>query len=95
MERLEARVTGKVQMVMYRDFTQRKARWLKLTGEVMNLSDGSVLVVSEGDRETLERLVAKLWKGPLLARVDEVSTKWLPATGDFRDFTLHSGTREV
>ena len=88
-ERLEAIVTGKVQLVMYRDFVQRHASGLKLTGEVQNLSDGTVRVRAEGSREQLEKLVEKLHKGPLLARVDEVQPTWFLATGEYKKFIIN------
>ena len=90
-ERLEARVSGRVQMVMYRDFTQRKAAGLKLTGEVKNMSDGSVLVVAEGPRKSLEALLEKLFAGPVLAQVDSIEIDWHPATSEYKTFTLITG----
>lgn len=93
MERIEATVTGKVQMVMFRDFTQRKAKRLGLVGEVQNCSDGSVCVVAEGEHKQLEKLLKKLHTGPLLARVDEVKSEWLPATHEFTTFSLISGKK--
>ncbi|MBU1292441.1 acylphosphatase [Patescibacteria group bacterium] len=87
-KRFEAIVSGRVQLVMYRDFAQRKARSLKLVGEVRNLSDGTVSVVAEGDQEVLERYLQRLHHGPLLARVDEVSPEWKEATGVFKDFLI-------
>ena len=80
-ERLFAIASGRVQMVMYRDFVQRKASGLKLKGTVRNREDGTVEIVAEGPRASLEKLVQKLRKGPLLARVDAVATTWQPATG--------------
>ncbi len=88
MERLEATVTGKVQMVMFRDFTCRKALWLGLVGEVQNSRDGSVHVIAEGERAQLEKLLKKLHIGPFLARVDSVQSTWLPATNEFNTFSL-------
>ena len=87
-ERLEAVVSGRVQMVMFRDFTQRKASSLKLKGEVKNRPDGTVYVIAEGNRKSLERLVQKLFKGPLLAKVESVEVTWLPAENTFTTFTL-------
>jgi acylphosphatase len=87
-ERLEAIVSGKVQMVMFRDFVQRKATGLKVTGEVQNMKDGTVLVVAEGDHEALEKLLSKLHTGPLLARVDSVSASWVPATQEYKSFKI-------
>lgn len=88
-ERLEATVTGRVQLVMYRDFATRKARGLKLTGEVQNIPDGSVRVVAEGPRKQLETYMTKLRKGSLLSRVDAVSGAWLPATGTYSTFSIN------
>lgn len=88
MERLEAIVSGRVQMVMYRDFAQRKGSALKLTGEVQNLPDGTVRVVAEGPRQALERYLAKLRKGPLLADVKDVRATWLQATGAYKRFSI-------
>ncbi len=78
-------------MVMYRDFAQRKARGLKLVGDVLNLSDGTVRVQAEGKRESLEVYLAKLHKGPLLARVENVASEWKSATGEYSEFTILYG----
>ena len=88
MERIEVIVSGRVQMVMYRDFAQRKARGLRILGEVMNLPDGTVRVIAEGERSQLERYVEKLKKGPLLADVAGVSVTWHPATGMYTKFSI-------
>jgi len=87
-ERLEAIVSGRVQMVMFRDFVQRKASGLKLTGEVRNKKDGTVEVTAEGTRSQLEKLVTKLHKGSLLSRVEHVSLSWLPSSGSYKKFTI-------
>ncbi len=87
-ERLEAIVSGRVQMVMYRDFAQRKARRLKLVGSVENLSNGTVRVIAEGPRTVLDEYVTRLEGGPLLAHVKGVTPLWLPAVGGFRDFRI-------
>ena len=90
-ERLEAIVHGRVQLVMFRDFVQRKASSLRLCGFVQNLRDGTVRVVAEGAREPLARLEQKLHKGPLLANVKNVDASWGPATGEFRSFKISYG----
>lgn len=87
-KRLECFVFGRVQLVMFRDFTQRKAKSLKLTGTVKNLPNGSVFVVAEGEEEKLAQLLEKLKKGSLLSRVDRLEEKWLPATGEFSNFKI-------
>ncbi len=88
-ERLEAIVSGRVQLVMYRDFAQRKARRLKLVGEVQNLPNGTVRVIAEGTREQLDTYLAFLHKGPLLAHVDAVVPVWKEAQGVYTGFSIN------
>ena len=75
-------------MVMFRDFAERKARKLGLTGWVKNEPDGSVSVLAQGDKSLLERYVKLLHKGPVLARVDSVSLAWRTPEETFSDFTI-------
>lgn len=75
-------------MVMYRDFATRAARKLKLTGNVINNSDGSVSVIAEGEEESLHEFIALLKKGSLLAHVDNVNVRWGDATDEFTDFVI-------
>jgi acylphosphatase len=90
-ERLEAVVQGRVQMVMFRDFVERKASRLKLSGEVQNRTDGTVWVVAEGSRAALEALLQKLHKGPVLSQVEKVESSWKPATGAYSSFKINYG----
>lgn len=76
MQELHAIISGRVQLVMMRDFVQRKARWLGLTGWVKNLPNGTVEVVAQGERDKLERLLKKLHRGSMLSRVDSVVPEW-------------------
>lgn len=87
-ERLEAVVKGRVQMVMFRDYTQRKASSLKLTGEVRNRSDGTVFVIAEGPHAVLEKLVQKLHRGSMLSHVESVEVMWIPTTGEYSTFAI-------
>ena len=82
------RITGRVQMVMYRDFAARHARSLGIMGWVRNESNGSVSLLAQGEKEALRRLLEHLRKGPLLARVREVSTLWREPTEVFEDFQI-------
>lgn len=81
-------VNGRVQLVMYRDFVQRKASALGITGEVRNLTDGEVEVLAEGERSKLEKLIEVLKQGPMLARVDSVAIEWQEPTGSFSGFSI-------
>ena len=73
---------------MYRDFATRKARGLGIVGEVENMRDGTVRVVSEGDHPHLQAFITKLRRGSVLAHVEKLDVKTLPATGEFTTFTL-------
>ena len=85
--RLQAFARGRVQGVGYRDFVERRASSLGLSGYVRNLSDGrTVEVVAEGPREKLESLVVHLRQGPGGAYVHEVEQRWSEATGHFSGF---------
>ena len=87
-QEVHAHVYGRVQMVMFRDFVQRKARGLRLMGMVCNKDDGSVEVVAQGPRKALERLVEHLHGGPLLARVERIEVAWRTPSQQFDGFTI-------
>jgi len=88
IKRLKCRITGRVQGVMFRDFTTRKARGLGLVGIVKNIKDGSVEVISEGDEEKLKQLLVFLIKGSLLSKVNNVESFWLEPTNEFLGFNI-------
>lgn len=87
-ERIEAIVSGRVQVVMYRDFTCRNARALGLVGEVKNLPDGTVRVIAEGPHDALLKLVVRLHKGSVFSHVRDVSVAWKSATGKYQSFDI-------
>jgi acylphosphatase len=68
----QIQVIGKVQGVYYRQSTRDKALELGLKGTVQNLPDGSVLIYAEGNEEKLNELISWCYKGPIMARVNEV-----------------------
>jgi acylphosphatase len=88
MERLEAKVHGRVQGVWFRDSTRRMAEELGLTGEVRNLPDGTVHVVAEGMRDALDRLLAFLHIGPPAATVEKVEAEWNCGEGSHASFDI-------
>ena len=86
--RLTVIVHGRVQGVFFRDFTRREATALGLNGYVRNLPDGTVEVIAEGPRETLEQLLNKAKIGPSSARVDRAEVQWAEPTGEFQRFEV-------
>ncbi len=87
-KRLECKIYGRVQMVMFRDFVQRKAKKLGLSGVVKNTDDGCVFVVAEGEEEGLEILLKLLYKGPILAKVKHIEKQWNELMNEFSKFEI-------
>ena len=88
MNEFHAIVSGRVQMVMFRDFTCRKARKLGAVGFVHNLKNGTVEVLAQGSKENLSRLIEYLHKGSLLANVKEVNVEWREPGKIFDSFDI-------
>ena len=65
-------VSGMVQGVGYRYFTQRVAVRIGVTGYVRNLHDGRVEVYAIGSSSQLSRLRPELERGPSGASVSDV-----------------------
>jgi acylphosphatase len=83
-ERVRAHVlvSGRVQGVYYRANTRDTAREHGVDGWVRNLDDGRVEAVFEGDRESVEALVAWCHEGSPRARVDDVSVEYSDREGE-------------
>jgi acylphosphatase len=82
-------VSGEVQGVGFRQATVDEAERLAgLTGTVKNLPDGRVEVVVEGERATVEALVAWCRVGPRHARVSDVQVTYGTARGDLAPFGI-------
>ena len=65
-------VTGVVQGVGYRMWTERTAKQLELRGWVRNLFDGRVEIHAEGQPEALDQLEQACHTGPTHASVTDV-----------------------
>jgi acylphosphatase len=87
-QELEIKVTGRVQMVMFRDFAQRKARSLDIVGTVQNRKDGSVYIVAQGEEGNLRGYVELLKKGPILSKVENVKISDRESLGKFAIFNI-------
>jgi acylphosphatase len=94
--RLDALVVGRVQGVGYRYYVVREARRLGLDGWTANEFDGSVRVVADGPRDTLEALLDALREGPPASIVERVVVDWPPVSAEGwlvgRGFEIRSGS---
>ena len=70
--RVRVLISGKVQGVWFRRWTQREAETLGLSGWVRNLLDGRVEAVFAGGASQVEEMLTRCRRGPPMARVDAV-----------------------
>jgi acylphosphatase len=87
-------VTGRVQGVGYRRFTERAARAQGLKGATRNLIDGRVEILASGSRAGLENFESEISRGPAGASVshlekqDVTADKWPIGPQEF-NFIVH------
>ena len=65
-------VSGRVQGVYFRLFTQNKAKHFAIKGSAKNLPDGRVEIIAEAENMTIEKFIKWCHKGPVTARVDHI-----------------------
>ena len=82
-------IYGRVQGVGFRHFTYRLALALGINGYVKNMSDGSVEVLAQSDREkALQDFQKRLKEGPSFARVKDMNIKELEENRRYGDFII-------
>ncbi len=84
----EIKVTGRVQGVGYRYFVQKKAAGLNIRGWVKNMSDGSVMVMAQGDETDVDTFIDYLRTGPSMARVERITKNRMPELERFDSFRV-------
>jgi acylphosphatase len=89
--RAEIVARGEVQRVGYRDVVERAARKLKLTGFVENVTPYDVRIVCEGERSSIDALVALIRIKEHPIDVEDLEVRFEPATGEFEYFTIKRG----
>ena len=81
-------VAGRVQGVGFRYFTLEAARRQGLHGTVRNLDDGRVEIEVEGDADAVIRFERDIRRGPIGARVDDVTANEAPPIARLHDFRI-------
>lgn len=79
--------SGNVQGVGFRMSVARLARGFRVTGYVMNLSDGRVRLVAEGDAAEVQRLLAAVAE-QMDSYIRQAQVESSPATGEFHEFRI-------
>ena len=81
-------ISGRVQGVGFRYFTQNAAAREGVAGWVENLPDGRVEVFVEGDEDAVTRVERAIRSGPPGARVDNVYVQDAEAAGALKGFRI-------
>ncbi|MFQ5563192.1 MAG: acylphosphatase [Parvularculaceae bacterium] len=85
---VEARITGRVQGVWFRQWTCDAARAKGLKGWVRNASDGSVEAVFSGPEEAVGAMLALCRIGPPQARVVNIEARATEAPSGLKGFEV-------
>ena len=81
-------VAGDVQEVGFRAFVMRLGQKMKLTGNVENLFDGTVRILCEGERETVESYIKKLKANDGTVNIENVDVKFSKPQNKFKGFRV-------
>lgn len=87
-QQLHVIVSGRVQGVSFRYFTQQTALRLGVKGYVRNRPDGTVEVIAQGKQQALERLLEFLHYGSPSAQVKSVNASWEPIDHFYNRFDI-------
>jgi acylphosphatase len=79
-------ISGRVQGVGFRFFTEDAARREGLHGWVRNLPDGRVEIAAEGEVDAIDRFERHVRHGPPGARVESVDVDDVPPAGHSTGF---------
>lgn len=80
-------VSGIVQGVFFRKYTQNKAHELQLRGAVRNLSDGTVEIWAKGKATDLASFERWLWQGSPQSKVRAVEVEEIEGK-EWTDFRI-------
>ena len=87
LARLRVEFRGRVQGVGFRATSVMVVTKYTLSGYVMNLRDGGVLLVAEGPRSIVSGAIQEL-RQRMGRNIAESTEDWSAATGEFADFRV-------
>lgn len=87
-KRAEIIIKGRVQKAGYRDHIDEVAFDAGINGWVKNLEDGTVKIVCEGAKKSIEEFIKNIKIHQYPIRVDDVIVEYFLANGEFKDFTI-------
>ncbi len=87
---VEWEISGRVQGVGFRAYTEQWARREGVNGYVCNRRDGTVYVCAEGTPGAVSALKARVRRGPALSRVDDVRERRCEPSGRYTGFSVRT-----
>jgi len=81
-------ISGRVQGVAFRYYTQDIAQSLEIMGWVRNCWDGKVEIVVEGKEEKVKKLISWCYQGPGSAIVEKIDMEWEKYREEFNSFDI-------
>ncbi len=81
-------VYGKVQGVFFRKYTYETAVQLGIKGYVRNQSDGSVLILAQGENPLLKKLIDWTKTGSPKSKVDRIEWIEKGSGNEFKNFEI-------
>ena len=81
MKTIELKVSGRVQGVGFRFYTQKRALEFRVFGYVQNKPDGSVFIEAEGQASDVDVFADWCARGPAWSRVSQIVKSELPFVG--------------
>jgi acylphosphatase len=88
MQQVHLLISGKVQGVFYRVFVKEHADKLGLTGWVRNTNEGHVEAVIQGEKQTIEQLIALCRQGSQNSEVRDIKESWGSVSESFEGFSI-------
>ncbi len=81
-------VTGRVQGVFFRAYTEKKANELGVVGYVMNQPDGAVFIDAQAEEAVVKLFVEWCHKGSPISSVDSVDVQDVNELSEISDFQI-------
>ncbi len=88
MKEARIEIKGRVQGIHFRDNVKNFADREGLKGSVMNLFDGGVLIVTQGERDKINNMISWIEKNPGLSKIEDIDISWSDIKDISDDFRI-------
>ncbi len=88
MQELEIKVYGRVQGVNFRQSIRKAALNKGITGRVLNRQDGTVEIIAQGPKGTLQEFLFWVQKSPGMSQVKGLNYRWQVQAEAIPEFTI-------